>query len=342
MTTNGPIYRLPPYSVRHVLTSLAETVDWSLSSYGIPELWKQSRGDGVRVAVLDTGCDLDHPDLAEAIVATKDFTASPSGVNDRQGHGTHVAGTVGARVNGVGVKGVAPQSQLLVGKVLSDDGSGAHEWIAEGILWADEQGADVISMSLGSAQPSRRIASAILKAVNHGRFVISAAGNDGLANSVNWPARREETIGVGAVDRQGRAARFSSRGPQVDIGAPGVDVLSTWKRGRYAKLSGTSMATPFVSGVVALMLAKHRQHGGSTPVKTIRDLREHLKKTARDVGPPGHDPETGWGLIRPDAMLSRDEESDEPVQEPLLDLGGVRIYVPARACDSLSLDFGNP
>ena len=334
------IFRLPPYRVQHVVTSLSERVDLSISSYGIRELWQQTQGEDIKVAVLDTGCDLDHPDLRDAIVAVKDFSGSHSGANDHDGHGTHTAGTIGARANDLGVIGVAPKCQLGIGKVLGDDGSGAHEWIAAGILWAAEDfGADVISMSLGSGQSSRIIMSALLRATKAGAFVICAAGNDGMPNSVNWPGRREETIAVGAVDRDGRAARFSSRGPQVDIAAPGVDILSTWKRGRYAKLSGTSMATPFVSGVVTLMLSKHRQHGGKTPVVTVADLRQHLQKTARDVGTPGHDDATGWGLIQPEAMLAHDDEPQDEGQEPLFEFGGVRIYSPARKGDALSIGF---
>lgn len=335
------IFRLPPYRVQHVVTSLSESTDWSLRVYGIPPLWQQTQGEDIKVAVLDMGCDLDHPDLRDAIVAAKDFSGSYYGANDQDGHGTHTAGTIGARVNGIGVKGVAPRCQLGIGKVLGDDGSGAHEWIAAGILWAAEEfGADVISMSLGSGQPSRIIMSALLRATKAGAFVICAAGNDGMPNSVNWPGRREETVAVGAVDRDGRAARFSSRGPQVDIAAPGVDILSTWKRGRYAKLSGTSMATPFVAGVVALMLSKHRQHGGNTPVTTVAELREHLHKTALDVGSPGHDDATGWGLIRPEAMLAGDNEPEETEREAWAELFGWRLHIPARAGDTLSLDRG--
>lgn len=335
----GPIYRLPPYTVSQVVRSLAETVDWGLSSYGIPKLWTETQGKDVKVAVLDTGCDLDHPDLQKGLLSARDFTGSPSGVEDRQGHGTHVSGTIAARQNDVGVVGVAPSVSLLAGKVLGDDGSGAHSWIAAGIHWADESGADIISMSLGSSQPSRQIGYAIQTATKHGRFVVCAAGNDGRNDSVNWPAKRQEAIAVGAVDRNGRAAPFSSRGPQVDVGAPGVDVLSTWKDGRYAKLSGTSMATPFVSGVVALMLAKHRQRGGETPVRNVSELREHLQKTSRDVGPPGHDTETGWGLIHPEAMLGPGDGNGG--DGPVLEFGGVRIYAPAQAGNALGIDFGD-
>jgi subtilisin family serine protease len=130
-------------------------------------------------------------------------------------------------------------------------------------------------------------------------------GNAGRRNSVNYPARWRETVAVAAVDRNGRLSRFSSRGSQVDIAAPGQDVLSTYAGGGYAKLSGTSMAAPFVAGVVALLIALHRDAAdASTPLRTLGDLHEHLRRTARDAGPTGHDPGYGWGLINPDKLLS--------------------------------------
>ena len=297
-------YRLPPYRVESVLVALAETVDWGLSNYGIPAQWQSTRGEGIRVAVLDTGIDTTHPDLQTAIEATRDFTGSLAGVADRVGHGTHTAGTIGARQNNVGVVGVAPECRLLVGKVLGDDGSGSDEQVAAGIDWACAVNADVLSLSLGSPTFSPAIAAAIARAVNQGRFVICAAGNNGRPDSVDYPAKLPDTVAVGAVDRHGRVASFSSQGDEVDICAPGEDVLSTYLNGTYAKLSGTSMATPFVTGVVALMLAKHRQQGGKSPIENGAQLIEHLHKTAIDAGPTGRDPSYGYGLIDPARVLT--------------------------------------
>ncbi|MBI3463995.1 MAG: S8 family serine peptidase, partial [Planctomycetes bacterium] len=118
-------YRLPPFTCEATFVALAEQIDWSLAAYKIPQHWVQTRGQGIKVAVLDTGVDLDHPDLAAAIDEARDFTDSPSGPRDRNGHGTHVAGTIAARRNEAGVVGVAPECHLLIGKVLGDDGSGA-------------------------------------------------------------------------------------------------------------------------------------------------------------------------------------------------------------------------
>jgi subtilisin family serine protease len=303
------VYRLPPFRLEVVFAALAETIDWHLSAYGIPEAWKTSRGRGIRVAVLDTGIDAAHPDLAGTLLEGRDFTGSASGCADRVGHGTHVAGLIAARQDDRGVVGICPGlaedgGGLLVAKVLADDAGGLDSWIAAGVDWAVERGAHLVSMSLGSPQPGTSLYQTIRRATAAGVFVICAAGNHGSDDSVDYPARWPEAIAVAAVDRHGRAAPFSSRGPEVDVAAPGQDILSTYPGARYAKLSGTSMATPFVTGVVALMLAKHRQLESHTPVKTVDQLREHLARTADDAGSPGKDPAYGHGLINPRSMLA--------------------------------------
>jgi subtilisin family serine protease len=198
---------------------------------------------------------------------------------------------------------VAPDAKILSAKVLGDDGSGTEQSVATGIDWLLERGADIISMSLGSPLPSAAMKAAIDRAVAAGKFVICAAGNDGRPNSINYPAKWPNAIAVGAVDREGRVARFSSQGSELAIAAPGEDILSTFTGGGYAKLSGTSMSTPFVSGVVALLLARNRQPDCRSPVVDQASLVEHLRRTATDAGTTGRDPAYGWGLINPDSML---------------------------------------
>lgn len=312
--------RIPPYRVQAVLHALAETVDWGLSALNVPAHWQATRGQGIRVAVLDTGVDVAHPDLTGAIDDARDFTGSRSGIADRVGHGTHVAGIIGARRNDRGVVGVAPECRLLIAKVLGDDGSGTSECVAAGIDWACEQGADILSLSLGSPEISAALQAAVERAAAREKFLICAAGNSGRPNSVDFPARWPQTIAVGAVDRDGRVTSFSSRGEEVDLCAPGQDVLSTYLNGQYAKLSGTSMAAPFVSGVAALLLAKHRAQGGATPVATYAQLVEHLVRTATDAGPTGKDPNYGYGLVNPDSALA-------PL-DVVAPTAGVWVFVP--------------
>jgi len=325
MTRGGQPVRLPPVKVEAAFTSLAETIDWGLTAFRIPQQWRDTQGEEIVVAVLDTGVDETHPDLADAILDARDFSRSHSGPQDKQGHGTHVAGTVAARRDDRGVVGVAPRCRLLIAKVLGDDGSGTSDRVAAGVDWACDAGADVLSLSLGSPVPDEPLERAIQRAVEKGKFVVCAAGNAGRPNSVDYPAKWPTTVAVGAVDRNGQASRFSSRGPEVDICAPGQDVLSTYPGGGYAKLSGTSMAAPFVTGVVALLLSKHRSRGGRTPVRTQHQLVEHLRRTATDAGPAGKDPSYGYGLINPDSLLA---DNIGPPQPPPMPTDGVWVFIP--------------
>ena len=341
------IHRIPPYRVDRVLFELeqGERIDWGLSLLHVPDHWKETAGQGVRVAVLDTGIDAAHPDLSAAMDASRDFTNSPFGVADAQGHGTHTAGIIAARRNSLGVVGVAPECRLLVGKVLGDDGSGQGNWIAASIDWACEQGADIISMSLGSPSPDPTIHAAIQRAAAKGKFVIAAAGNDGGTpgvDRVNFPGRFKEALAVAAFDRQMRLAPFSSQGPEVAIAAPGVEITSAFPiaLGSYAKLSGTSMATPFVAGVVALLVSlSKRSPGQRPPLATIDQLRALLAKSAVDAGPPGPDWGYGYGLLSPDLLLAN---AEQPPTNPAPDgphIGPVVIHVPAKAGDLASFNL---
>lgn len=292
-----------PGKAETVQTALSEIIDWGLKAFGIPPLWQSSRGEGVRVAVLDTGIAAEHPDLATGIEAFEDFTHS--GLHDGQGHGTHVSGIIGARANHLGVVGVAPACRILMGKVLNDDGAGSNENIAEGIRWAISRKADIINMSLGGPAPSAVLEQAVMEALKAGVAIIAAAGNEGEIglDTIGYPAKYPGVIVVGSVDRNLKRSKFSSIGQRLDVMAPGGQILSTYPPRAYAVLSGTSMATPFVSGVAALCLAKHRLHGGKTPCDTPAQLREHLLATAKDRGVPGQDPLYGAGLIQPGAVL---------------------------------------
>src|SRR5580692_1883649 len=176
--SRGRIYRLPPFTIHALLRpdELNQAVDWSLADYKVPGQWAQAAGQGVRVAVLDTGIDATHPDLAAALDDVKDFTGSAFGTTDRVGHGTHTAGTIAARNLGPAVVGVAPQCRLLIAKVLGDDGSGIDQNVAAGIDWAVQSGADLISMSMGSPVPSPAIQQSLTAAIAAGKLVICAAG----------------------------------------------------------------------------------------------------------------------------------------------------------------------
>lgn len=226
-----------------------------------PKIWQETKGEGVTIAVLDTGCDIDHPDLKERIIAGRNFTdddgGNPEIYNDYNGHGTHVAGTIAASENNVGVVGVAPESNLLIVKVLNEHGSGQYDWIIAGIHYAIEQKADIISMSLGGPDDNPELHEAIKLAVRNNIHVVCAAGNEGDGNDSTdefaYPGRYNEVICVGAINFERISSDFTNSHDAIDLVAPGEEILSTYLNGKYATLTGTSMAAPHVSGALALI-----------------------------------------------------------------------------------------
>jgi len=287
-----------------IRTYLEDKIDWGLVSLHIPEVWKQSQGENIRVGILDSGIDFLHPDLKEGIISKKDFTNSGNEF-DYNGHGTHVAGIIGARANNLGIVGIAPKCKFVIGKVLDDNGSGKISWIIKGLEWLLEQKVDIVNLSLGSRFSNKKLLNIIRKLYFNNIPTICAAGNDGnLYDNIDYPARYKETISVGAINSQIKRSKFSSIGKCLDIMAPGEKVYSTYPPSRYAILSGTSMATPFVTGVIALMLAKHRKQGGKTECKTVEQIRQHLTKTSIDMYHAGFDIYTGFGLINPQKLMN--------------------------------------
>lgn len=304
------IFHLPDFFVTELIDDLqSQTVDWGVRFVGADKAWTTTRGRGIVVAVLDTGCDAAHPDLKGQIVAQRDFTNS--GTDDRNGHGTHCAGVIAAADNSVGVIGVAPESKLLIGKVLGNDGSGASSWIAAGIRWATNNKAHVISMSLGSSRPDAGTHAAIKEAVQAGVIVVAAAGNSG-PGTINYPGAYPEVISVGAIDATGRIANFSSQNREVDVAAPGVNILSSVPGGRWARMSGTSMATPLVAGVVALIQSARLSAGRE--LLTAEEVLKLLKSSSVDAGTAGRDPAYGWGIVDPRLLLSGDFPLPPPVR----------------------------
>lgn len=304
-------HRLPPGELVPaavgVMAESGDVPDWGHATIGVPDAWKVTKGKGATVAVLDTGCDRGHRDLKDRVSKSKDFTGSRSGDSDVQGHGTHCAGVIGAAENGVGMIGVAPESTLLVGKVLGDNGSGLGTWIAAGIDWACDNGADVISMSLGSAGVDPRIQAACERALARGVIVIAAAGNEGpREGTVGYPGGHAGVVCVAAVDAKEAVASFSSRGRQVQVAAPGVNVRSCYPGDRFATMSGTSMATPYVAGCAALYVAAAKARGAKW---SPADFAKLVSSSSKDLPPAGRDTATGFGLIQPAKLL--------PVAEPV-------------------------
>lgn len=242
---------------------------WGLDVVQADSAWEanSSMGDGVTVAVLDTGIDLDHEDLSANI--TGGYNAINGGsYDDDNGHGTHVAGIIAAIPNnGRGVAGVAGHAKLLAVKVMDKDGKGTTDIIAKGVRWAADHGANIINLSFGGYDYDELFQQAVNYAYNKGCVVVAAAGNDGV-NKISYPAAFDNVLAVGAVNASDELASFSNVGPKVEVYAPGVNIASTLPNhlkvngaGDYGLGSGTSMAAPFVSGVAALIKSKCPSYG---------------------------------------------------------------------------------
>jgi len=299
--------KLIPYRVEQVLEAAGETPQ-GVELVQAPAVWQESRmGEGVVVAVIDTGVQADHPDLKGRIIDgrnfTTDYNGDPHQFSDNNGHGTHVAGTIAANNDENGVVGVAPKAKILALKVLTADGSGQYQWIIDAINYAvDWKGPNgekvgVISMSLGGPDDDEDLHNAIKKAVANGIPVVVAAGNDGddddRTPEYSYPGDYNEVIQVGAIDFNLKLAPFSNTNDEIDLVAPGVNILSTFPTNRYAVLSGTSMATPHVSGAVALLINATKDYFGRN--LTEAELYAQLVKRTFPLGLSGQ--AEGNGLV---------------------------------------------
>ncbi|MEM1936434.1 MAG: S8 family peptidase [Sulfolobales archaeon] len=301
-------------------------VRWNVEVVEAPEVWALNTAYGdaaygyqttIRVAVVDTGISYTHSDLYGSIDwcvvslrNTKTFYRGTSLKNcdDPNGHGTHVAGIIAARLNGFGVAGVTPKAVLYAVRVLDANGGGYVSDVAKGIVEATKgpdntpgtsDDADVISMSLGGPH-SQTLYNAVLYAHSYNVVLVAAAGNEG-ASTPSCPACYSEVIAVGAIDQNLSVPSWSNKNP--DLVAPGVDILSTWPRNRYAYLSGTSMACPHVSAIVALAQAARIADGKDK--LTPAQVKEILTTTATDLGSSGYDETYGYGLVNAIASVNR-------------------------------------
>ena len=264
---------------------------WGPQLIGMPIAWNQELGSrSVKVAVIDTGIDYNNPELTNNYLPIGfNWITNTSNPMDDNGHGTHVAGTIAAAINnGIGVAGIANVS-IFAEKFLDSNGYGSDVNAALAINHAVAMGANILSNSWGGTYNSSLIATAVANAIKARVMVVAAAGNYG-ANIPFFPADLPGVIGVAATDNSDQRASFSDYGNYVDISAPGVGILSTYVNNSYAYLSGTSMATPHVSGLAALLMSKY-------PSDNATQIEHIIYSTAVDLGTPGWDPYYGWGRI---------------------------------------------
>jgi subtilisin family serine protease len=265
---------------------LAQTLDWGVERIGAPKVWGTFTGSGVVVAVIDTGVQTTHPDLSGVTVAGYDFVNSDVDAMDDNGHGTHVAGIVAAVNNSAGTVGAANGAKIMPVKVLNESGYGYLSDVVKGIYYATDNGARVINLSLGTTSDSDSLRKAVDYAYSKGVVVVAAAGNS-ASGACAYPAAYASVICVVATDTQNKLASFSNYGGE--IAAPGVSNYSTYINSQYARLSGTSMASPHVAGAAALIMQQCKC-GAS-------QVRERMHTTAVDLGSPGIDGIFGYGMV---------------------------------------------
>jgi len=291
------VFRLPPHTYEFVISTLSQKQGWGIKQTKIPKTWKVTEGEGETIMVIDTGY-FPHKDLEENI--EKGICVVPGEKNlDGEGHGTHCAGIIAAKNNDSGMVGVAPKAKVIAVKALGNNGSGGFAGLGKALEYAIETKPSIVSMSLGATSSTKRIEKAIKKLKELNIPVICAAGNDGK-RGVDYPGKYPDTIAVAAYDKNGNIAGFSAVGEEVDFAAPGVGIYSTYINDKYAVLSGTSMACPFISGVVALLLAKHKKQEketGKNDCVTVDQIKEHLLKYTVDKGYVGKDNKFGYGML---------------------------------------------
>jgi subtilisin len=249
-TTGGT----PPLALDVNRPSPALTLPWGVREIKAPAVWPRSTGAKVRIAVVDTGIDFRHPDLRAAIAGGINLVNPGRPPWDDNGHGTHIAGTIAA-ANGSGLNGVAPDARIYAVKAFDHNGTAYVADIVAGIQWCIRNRMDIINMSFGMKTPHKALEEAVRNAQRTGIVVVASSGNEGRLGEIDYPARYRGAIAVGATTKGGRLAPFSNRSRQIDVYAPGDKIVSTWLGGGYRELSGTSMATSHVTGIIALLLS---------------------------------------------------------------------------------------
>lgn len=290
-----------------VPTAFVETLPWGIHRIGADSVWDQNQdgvqdenancGNNIKVAVLDTGINLRHPDLADNIHGGFNAVEHGKLPEDTYGHGTHVAGIIAAIDNEIGVIGAAPKASLYAVKVM-DIHTGYVSDVIDGLQWCIENNMQVINMSLGVPDDFPELHAAIKAAYDKGIVIVAAAGNYGPGeNSLSYPAPYPEVIAVAAADNMDQIPYWSSRGAEVALTAPGLDIYSTFYGPTYKSLMGTSMACPHVTGAAALVLASGTITDTNGDGRINDEVRERLLATADDLGTPGWDSSSGYGMV---------------------------------------------
>ncbi|MBO9542182.1 peptidase S8 [bacterium] len=275
---------------------------YSLNITNALQAWDTQKGDmNTMIAVIDSGVDMTHPDLKDKIVKAYNVFSKDANVKDMNGHGTHCAGIAAAALNGVGTAGVAPNCGIMAVQVLNSQGGGSDQTIADGIVWAADNGAKVMTMSLGLYKRSKVVEDALQYALDKDVVLCASAGNNNAMNdpetAPHLPSTYPGVIEVAATDAKDQKASFSNWGKTVVVAAPGHQILSTvptYANGTgktsYSTMSGTSMASPFAAGVAGLIRSQH-------PEWNREQVRQAMEKAVADLGQPGFDQYFGHGRV---------------------------------------------
>jgi subtilisin family serine protease len=280
----------------------AQLIGWQIKEFGIESKWSKSQGENVTIGVIDTGCDINHKDIKDNIVQGINIIDPSKDPIDDNGHGSHVAGTIAASNNGLGIVGVAPKAKIAPIKALNGNGLGSNTDIAKAIVWAADNKIDIVTMSLGSEYPSKQIENAIIYAKSKNLIIFCAAGNSGIESGIQYPAKYENTISVGAINRQLDICEFSCCGEELDFVAPGYEIISCIPNNSYAIMSGTSMATPYAVGCAALLLSYRRNLFSNNDLIDINSYISVFSKNCQRVNNQkysGNKKYEGYGIIRP-------------------------------------------
>jgi len=290
-----PQFELPPMKFEPVMQSFSEIYDWGLLDLNVPDAHKKTQGENIKICIIDSGKP-DHFEVINNVADAVNFTDEDN-EKDFNSHSTFISGIIAAEKNMQGIIGVAPKAKLYLAKALDNAGRGDPSYTTKSVKWAIEKNVDIISISAGMFFDFKPLRKQIKKAYAKNITIVAATGNTGKNHyDVAFPARYKEVIGVAAYDKKRKTANFSSRGINVAFAMPGVDVYSCGLNNGYMKSSGTSFACPIMTGLCALILARHRQpgHRPNTPCDTPKEIMEHLIKYSIELNA---ETETGFGTI---------------------------------------------
>jgi subtilisin len=290
VSTQAPV--APVYVTTMSVEGKADHMPWSLARMHAPQAWAFAKGKGARVAVLDSGVDCTHPDLAAACAPGYNAQNQALPPVDEKGHGTHVSGIIAGALNWTGMVGMAPEATIIPVKVLNSSGTGKVSEVIDGIGWAMRNNADIINMSLGAHTYSQAQEKAVKAARAAGIFVVCAAGND--AGVVSYPAAYEGATAVSALDFASKLASFSCHGPEIDFTAPGVKIFSAAPGVKYQLMSGTSQAAPHISGLAALAVGLGVKGGDA--------IEAALRQASFNLGLPAE--QQGYGVPVADRLVA--------------------------------------